>query len=67
MIKLKHRITMKIKLNRKNEYNGNSLFSIKSEYIKDVFSIDGKELKFDYNYQNELLTVFGIYRVVYVL
>jgi len=58
---------MKIKLNRKNEYNGNSLFSIKSEYIKDVFSIDGKELKFDYNYQNELLTVFGIYRVVYVL
>jgi hypothetical protein len=58
---------MKKRLIRK-EYNGtNSLFSIKTEYITDVWDNEGNRLKFDYNIPNEKLTIFGDYGGIYVL
>lgn len=58
---------MKTRLIRK-EYNGtNSLFSIKAEYITDVFDTYGNILKFEYNIPSEKLTIFGDYDGIYVL
>lgn len=58
---------MRIRLIRK-EYNGNnSLFFIDSEYITDVYDVEGNRLKFEYNIPNKKLTIFGDYEIIYVL
>lgn len=52
----------------RKEYDGNnSLFSIKSKFITDVWDSKGNTLKFYYNIPNEKLTIFGDYEGIYVL
>lgn len=58
---------MKTRLIRKEYNENNSLFTIKAEYITDVWDTIGNRLKFDYNVSNEVLTIFGDYEGIYVL
>jgi len=56
---------MKTRLIRK-EYNKiNSLFLIKAEYVTNVWDIEGNKLKYVYSINDEQLTIFGDYEVIY--
>ena len=58
---------MKTRLLRKYKDNANSIFSLKANYITNIFDTDGKDLKYEYNTSNEKITVFGDYAAIYVL
>jgi len=57
----------KTRLLRTNIDNDNSIFSLEAKYVTDIWDTEGNELKFNFNVNENRLTIFGDVDAIYVL
>ena len=58
---------MRIYLKRTYFDKNNSYFSLKAQFVLKVYDVNGKSLNFNYNIDNEKITVFGNYKSIHIL